>query len=160
DEILTGFHRTGPLFYFADLGFVPDVVLLSKAMGNGFPVSAVVADRTYPVVPAMFPGSTFAANPLAAAAAAATLRQVPQLDLPARVDRIDAALRAALTPLEDDGLAVRGGGAMWVVEMPPEMDGTALHRRILDRGVATGHAGRFLRLLPPATVAEENLHAA
>src|SRR5262245_27701705 len=115
DEILTGFHRTGPLFFFTELGFVPDVVLVGKGLGNGFPVSAVVADKRYPVVPAMFPGSTFAANPLAATAAAATLRQVRALDLRARVGRIERSIRAALAPLEEAGLAVRGAGAMWAV---------------------------------------------
>ena len=47
DEIFTGFHRTGPAFLHQELEVTPDIVLVGKAMGNGFPVSGVVLDRRY-----------------------------------------------------------------------------------------------------------------
>ena len=160
DEILTGLHRTGPPFFFSDLGFVPDVVLVGKGLGNGFPVSAVVADRAYPVRPAMFPGSTFAGNPLAAAAAAATLREIQALDLRRKVGRIEHVIRTTLAPLEKVGVALRGAGAMWVAELPPGPDAGAVYAELLRRGVAAGCAGRHVRLLPPATIDEGNLETA
>src|SRR5581483_5407195 len=65
DEIFTGFYRTGSAFLHQEFGIVPDIVLIGKAMGNGFPVSGVVLDRRYRIEGSMLPGSTFAGNPLA-----------------------------------------------------------------------------------------------
>ncbi len=76
DEILSGFHRTGRAFLFCDLAETPDIILIGKAMGNGFPVSGVIARRDIAITPAMLPGSTFSGNPLAAAAVVATLKQI------------------------------------------------------------------------------------
>lgn len=92
DEILSGFYRTGDPFFFSGLEVMPDVILIGKAMGNGFPVSGVVADKHSPLRREMLAGSTFAANPLAAAVLA-TLRQLPSLDLPARAARIEQTIR-------------------------------------------------------------------
>jgi acetylornithine/succinyldiaminopimelate/putrescine aminotransferase len=68
DELLTGFHRTGPAFLFEEFGLAPDVVLIGKALGNGFPVSAVIVDRSVALRREMLPGSTFSGNALACAA--------------------------------------------------------------------------------------------
>ena len=160
DEILTGFHRTGPAFFFSELGFVPDVILLGKGFSNGFPASAVVAHTDYPVRKEMLPGSTFAGNPLAAAAVAATLREIQALDLRPKVGRIAEIIGAGLAPLRRLGIPVCGLGAMWVVELPAEADPAAVMRRLYERGVAAGCAGRQLRLLPAATIEEGHLETA
>jgi acetylornithine/succinyldiaminopimelate/putrescine aminotransferase len=160
DEILTGFHRTGPAFFFSELGFVPDVILLGKGFSNGFPASAVVAHTDYPARKEMLPGSTFAGNPLAAAAVAATLREIQALDLRAKVGRIADIISAGLAPLRRRGIPVRGLGAMWVVELPAESDPAAVMRWLYERGVAAGSAGRQLRLLPAATIEEAHLETA
>ncbi len=160
DEILTGFHRTGPPFFFSELGFVPDVILIGKGFSNGFPASAVVAHKDYPVRKEMLPGSTFAGNPLAAAAVAATLREIQGMNLRVKVERIAEIIRAGLAPLSRRGVPVRGLGAMWVVELPAEADAAALMQRLYQRGVAAGCAGRQLRLLPAATIEEGHLETA
>ena len=105
-------QRTGPAFFFSDLGFEPDVVLIGKALGNGFPVSGVVVDRRHPVRPEMLPNSTYAGNALASAAVSATLEQIRELDLPRRVARIEATIVQALGGLEAIGAALRGRGAV------------------------------------------------
>src|SRR5439155_1457275 len=89
DEIFTGFFRTGSPFLHRELGLTPDIVLIGKAMGNGFPVSGVVVDRRHPIAGSMLPGSTFAGNPLAASAVLATLREMRAHDMPAKVHRIE-----------------------------------------------------------------------
>jgi acetylornithine/succinyldiaminopimelate/putrescine aminotransferase len=152
DELLTGFYRTGSAFFFADLDFVPDMVLIGKSLGNGFPVSGVVVDRRFPVSPAMLPGSTYSGNPLAAAAVRATLRQMRSLDLPARVHSIEEAIVETLGPLRDRGIAVRGRGALWILELSEEIDVEATVIAIYERGVAVGFTGRILRLIPAATI--------
>jgi len=74
DEILTGFYRTGSLFAFSKYNFIPDIILLGKALGNGFPVSAVVMCQDITITKEMLPKSTYADNPLAAAVVSAVLK--------------------------------------------------------------------------------------
>jgi acetylornithine/succinyldiaminopimelate/putrescine aminotransferase len=160
DEILTGFHRLGPPFFFADLDFVPDVILIGKSISNGFPASAVVAHKNYPVRKEMLPGSTYAGNPLAASAIVATLRQMQSMDLRAQVARIAEIVGAGLAPLRRRGMPVRGQGALWVLELPATADPASIMRNLYQRGVAAGCAGRYLRLLPAATIPEDHLKTA
>jgi acetylornithine/succinyldiaminopimelate/putrescine aminotransferase len=156
DEILTGFFRTGTLFFFSELGFVPDVVLIGKALGSGFPVAGVVAPRCHPPTAAMLPGSTFAGNPLACAALVATLEELGRRDLPALVAAIEQAIVTILGPLRGGG-ALRGKGALWVLELPAATDTLALVKRIYRQGVCVGYTGRQLRILPAATIAPDRL---
>jgi len=160
DELLTGFHRTGPAFRYLELGVQPDVVVIGKALGNGFPVSAVVADRSIAITSAMLPGSTFAGNALACAAVSATLDLLRTLDVPARVRRIEEVVANALAPVADAGIAVRGKGAAWFVECATDGAAERAVVRCYSRGVCIGFAGRQIRLLPAATIEIEHLAAA
>ena len=161
DEILTGFYRTGTPFYFSRLPFVPDVILIGKAMGNGFPVSGVVAHHRLAVEKGMLPGSTYAGNPLAAAAVAATLRELGNKDIKGLVSSIDATIRRELVDRPLNGVVVRGLGAFWMIELirgPTAWRPTEeIAGRILERGVAMGFTGPYLRLLPAATITPEHL---
>jgi acetylornithine/succinyldiaminopimelate/putrescine aminotransferase len=157
DEILTGFFRTGTPFFFSELGFVPDVVLIGKAVGSGFPVAGVVALRRHPVSEAMLRGSTFAGNPLACAALVATLEEIGRRDLRALVAAIEQTIVAILGPLKDGGVAVRGKGALWVLELPSATDTRALVKRIYLQGVCVGYTGRQIRVLPAAIIAPGRL---
>lgn len=160
DEILTGFYRTGTPFFFSELGFVPDIVLIGKALGNGFPVSGVIVDNAYPIRREMLPGSTYAANPLAAAAVLATLRRMRSLELSPKVSRIETIIANGLGPLQEIGIPPRGKGALWVIELPPELNIDKIVVNIYQRGVAVGYAGRYLRILPAATIEPSNLASA
>jgi acetylornithine/succinyldiaminopimelate/putrescine aminotransferase len=157
DEILSGFYRTGAPFFFSDLDLVPDIILIGKAMGNGFPVSGVVADKRFPLRREMLPGSTYASNPLAAAAVVATLRQFPSLDLAARVARIDQTICDGLGSMRTIGAALRGKGALWVLELPPGPSIEDIVVRIYQRGVTVSYTGRQIRVLPAATISLDNL---
>ena len=160
DEILTGFHRTGPPFVFSELGFVPDIVLVGKSIGNGFPVSGTLVHERFEIRPTMLPGSTFAGSPLAAAAVVGTLRLASTIDVPAKVAAIDATIRRTLQPVADGGVAMRGRGALWVLEIPPAVDIESLVTDIVGAGVAVGVAGRLIRILPAATIEPHNLENA
>jgi acetylornithine/succinyldiaminopimelate/putrescine aminotransferase len=157
DEILTGFYRTGAAFRFEELGITPDVVLIGKAMGNGFPVSAVVADRRITVRPQMLPGSTFAGNPLAGAAVSATLTHLRALDVASRVAAIEQTVVRSLGWLRDTEVALRGKGALWVIELPASVDVEAVVVAIYSAGVCVGITGRQIRVIPAATIEPANL---
>lgn len=160
DEILTGFYRTGSAFFFSDLGFVPDVVLIGKAMGNGFPVSGVVVDRKYAIRREMLPGSTYAGNALASAAVVATLREMRSMALPEKVAGIEKTVLEHLGSLREMGVVLRGKGAVWIVELPPGPDVEEIVTNIFRRGVLVGYTGRRIRILPPATIEPGNLEKA
>jgi acetylornithine/N-succinyldiaminopimelate aminotransferase len=160
DEILTGFYRTGTPFCFSPLGFSPDLILIGKAMGNGFPVSGVAANKDYAVSRQMLPGSTYAANPLACAAVVATLAELPRASPVERVAFIDKTIRRALAPLAEMGLQARGKGAMWIVEMPDGIDVEQVALRLYRYGVFVSYTGRILRLLPAVTIVPERLESA
>ncbi len=160
DEILTGFHRTGGPFMFETLGVTPDVVLVGKAMGNGFPVSGVVVSRRHPIEPKMLPATTYAGNPLAAAAVTATLRAMRELSLPSMVAGLEATVRAELAPVQETGAVLRGRGALWILELPTPLDPERVAARILQHRVLVSPMGRSIRLFPPATISDDRLHQA
>jgi len=160
DEILTGFYRTGEAFCFARLKGVPDIVLIGKAMGNGFPVSGVVVNREIAVQKRMLPGSTFAANPLAAAAVAATLKRMGVMPMGAMVGALEGIITRGLCPLREVGVGVRGRGAMWILELPDGVEVWRIVAACYRRGVLAGCTGRQIRVLPPVTIELGNLEMA
>jgi acetylornithine/N-succinyldiaminopimelate aminotransferase len=152
DEVQTGLGRTGRWFAFQHEGIVPDVLTLAKSLGNGVPIGACLARGE--AARALAPGShgtTYGGNPLACAAALATLRVLREERLPERAgvlgERIAAALCAALGSLPGV-LEVRGRGLMLGVELDRPC------AELVARGLAAGvlvnvTAERVLRLLPP-----------
>ena len=160
DEILTGFHRTGGCFLYQSYRITPDVVLIGKAMANGFPASAVVVGRQHAIDPRMLPGSTFAGNPIAAAAIVATLDQLSKEDRSGAVAAIEATVLDTLGALREAGFTLRGKGALWVLELPRDLPTERVLGRILQGGVIVSPAGRYLRLLPPAIISPDRLQRA
>jgi len=157
DEIFTGFHRAGPAFLHQEFGISGDVVLIGKALGNGFPVSAVICDRRIDISAKMLPSSTYSSNPLAAAVVTATLRRLSEIGVADRVQRIDATVRRELKGLAAQGVNLRGRGALWVLEFGTEEQALRVARQALSRGVLAAPTAKYLRLLPPATIGLERL---
>lgn len=155
DEILTGCYRTGPHYLFQHLRVSPDIILVGKPLGNGFPVSAVLAQQTIEVTPRMLPGSTFAGNPLAAAVAVEVLQILSEDPPGARVEAIGRCVSDALA--SSRSAVLRGMGALWVLELASVATARAAARRIYDRGVLVGQAGPFLRLLPSVSITASHL---
>ena len=117
DEVQTGLGRTGEWFGFEHEGVRPDVVTVAKALGNGMPIGACWARAD--VASAFVPGdhgTTFGGQPLAAAAARATLAVMEAEDVPARARRAGARLAEGLAGLP--GVAsVRGRGLLLAAEL-------------------------------------------
>ena len=156
DEILCGVHRTGPFLAHGPLRLGPDLILLGKALGNGFPVSVVAARADIACTAAMLPGSTYAGNPLAASAVVATLTALPAIDAPARVAAISAAVQDALADVDD--VVLRGSGALWMIEVASAQRAQSLARHLYQHGVFASCTGRYLRLLAAPTI--EPVHLA
>ena len=162
DEVQTGFGRTGRPFAAETFGVAPDVVLFAKGVAAGLPLAGIMAgaelmDRW----PTGSHGSTFGGNPVACAAAVATIEVLEGEGLYDRAnalgDRARSALRALRSP---DVVEVRGVGAMIGVELSDKATAERVQRRCLDRGVIVltcGPDGNVLRLIPPLTMTDDEL---
>jgi len=169
DEIFTGFGRTGDLFACTGAGVTPDIVTLSKALTGGtLPLSAAVAStRVFEAFwsddpgAALMHGPTYMANPLACAAANASLDLFEQGDWAADVARIAAGLRAGLEPCRGaPGVVdVRVLGAIGVVEMDAAVDVGGLCDRFASEGVWIRPMGRVIYLTPPFVISGDDLGA-
>ena len=167
DEIFTGFGRTGAMFAFQDAGVVPDIITLSKALTGGtLPLAATIArqkvfDAFWSDDPAkaLMHGPTFMANPLACAAANASLDLFAREPRPGQVAKIAAALRQGLEPCRSlAGVKdVRVQGAIGVVELDRIDNLDALRRRFIDEGVFIRPFGSIVYLTPAFTIADDEL---
>ena len=145
DEIFTGFGRTGAMFAFQEAGVVPDIVTLSKALTGGtLPLAATIASRKVfeafwsdDPAKALMHGPTFMANPLACAAANASLDLFEREPRLAQVAKIAAVLRQGLEPCRNlPGVKdVRVKGAIGVVELDRIENLNALRQRFIAEGV-------------------------
>lgn len=161
DEVLTGFHRTGPKFRFEDHGVVPDLIVFGKACGNGFPVAGVACREGAALLPRMLMGSTFSNNSLAAVAVTATLASLSALDASSRVSEIERVVQAELGWLADAPVSrIRGAGALWIIDAGTVGQAVECRRALHVAGVCVGHHGHQIRLLPPLTIAPDNLRRA
>jgi 4-aminobutyrate aminotransferase len=162
DEVQTGFGRTGRPFAAETFGVAPDVVLFAKGVASGLPLGGIMAgaelmDRW----PNGTHGSTFGGNPVACAAAVATIEVLEAEGLCERAvalgDRARAAVRAMRSPAVTD---VRGVGAMVGVELVDKHTAEKVQRRCLAGGVLVltcGPDGNVLRLIPPLTMTFDEL---
>jgi len=169
DEVFTGFGRTGTLFAFERENVAPDLLILGKAFGGGFPGGLVAGrDGIMTRWSAGTQSSTFQLHPVTAAAAKASLEFMLEQDVVARVRQIEQWMIAHGAGLKEYGCVVnfRGAGAMFGVEIV-DMDGApdqrttkSIRASALERGLITwecGTSGHMIGLVPPFTVTEEEL---
>jgi predicted acetylornithine/succinylornithine family transaminase len=160
DEVQTGFGRTGQWFGFQHRGIEPDVVTMAKALGNGMPVGACWARAE--VAAAFVPGdhgSTFGGQPLAMAAARATLSVMESEDGPARARAAGTRLRVGLEGLPSVG-SVRGEGLLLAAVLTTPTAG-AVTRSLLERGlVVNAPRPDVLRFAPSLLVADQEVDQA
>jgi adenosylmethionine-8-amino-7-oxononanoate aminotransferase len=167
DEIFVGFGRTGDLFACSGAGVVPDIVTLSKALTGGtLPLSAAIAtDRVFEAFwsdepgAALMHGPTYMANPLACAAANASLDLFETGEWRDDVARIERGLREGLEPCRGAAgvVDVRVLGAIGVVEFETRVESAVLSQRFADLGVWIRPMGKVVYLTPPFVVSDAEL---
>ncbi len=171
DEIQAGFCRTGSWFAIEHDGVIPDLVTTAKGLAGGMPLAAVTgrADLMNAVHEGGL-GGTYGGNPVAAAAALATIRTMRDRDLPARARAIGETLAARLNALAGEVSIigdVRGRGAMMAIELvnPGTTEPNAAAAKSIvnycnQQGVialACGTFGNVIRLLPPLVITDAQL---
>jgi 4-aminobutyrate aminotransferase-like enzyme/Ser/Thr protein kinase RdoA (MazF antagonist) len=171
DEVQVGFGRLGTHFWgFETQGVVPDIVVLGKPIGNGFPLAAVV---TTPEIAASFDNgmeffSTFGGNPVASAAGLAVLDVLEEEHLQEHALRVGSYLIAKLEALQERHALigdVRGSGLFLGVEFvrdrtsrePAPEEASYIVNRLRDSGILTGADGphhNVIKLRPPLVFSE------
>ncbi|MDV9034413.1 aspartate aminotransferase family protein [Pseudomonas sp. RAC1] len=167
DEIQSGFGRTGQRFDFPRLGIEPDLLLLAKSIAGGMPLGAVVGRRELlGALPKGGLGGTYSGNPIACAAALASLEQMSDTNLATWGERQAQAIAQRYQRWQQVGLCrylgrLTGVGAMRGVELVNQ-DGSpapAQLAQVLERARArglllmpSGKARHIIRLLAPLTI--------
>ncbi len=157
DEVQTGMGRTGSLFAFQQAGIVPDVVTVAKALGNGVPIGACLANGSAAeVLTAGKHGSTFGGNPLACAAALAVLKTLREEKLPERARLLGSAIAGDLRKAflgNPHVVEVRNLGLMIGIQLDKPCG--ALVALALEQGLLINvTAETTLRLLPPLILSD------
>lgn len=178
DEAQTGVGRTGLMYAFERDGVVPDLLTLSKTLGAGLPVAAVVTTAAIEETCAergfLF-YTTHVSDPLAAVVASTVLDIVERDGLVARAAALGEQLRERLLDLQESvGVVgdVRGRGLLQGIELvtdratkePADALGTAVTAACLERGlhlniVQLPGMGGIFRIAPPLTISDDDLHA-
>jgi diaminobutyrate-2-oxoglutarate transaminase len=177
DEVQSGLGRTGRLYAFQHAGIVPDVLLLSKAVGGGLPLAVVVYDSS---LDRWLPGAhagTFRGNQMAMAAGLATLRHIRENELPTHAEAMGQRLMSHLREIQRLTCSigeVRGRGLMIGVEIvntekaPDGLGSYPAHPTLarliqaqcLHRGLIVeigGRHGSVVRFLPPLIVTPKDI---
>lgn len=173
DEVQSGFGRTGAHFWgFEADGVVPDIVVMAKGLGNGFPIGAVVArkDIAKPMAD-RFMFHTYGANPTSCAAARAVLAVMKDEALQENAQKVGAALLERLKDLQDKYAAigdVRGKGLMLAIEFVSDRDTrtpdkektTEVFEACRSQGLILSKSGpsqSVLRMVPPLCLSMDDV---
>jgi len=165
DEVQSGFGRTGDTFWaFEAHGVVPEIVVMAKGIGNGFPLGAVVAERgVAESLAKKFFFNTYGASPVSCAAGRAVLRVIDEEKLQQNSKIVGAALKEVLLRLHQKYEIVgevRGRGLMLAIELvtdrrtrAPATDAAAdIFERTREHGLVVSKSGanrNILRMVPP-----------
>ena len=171
DEMITGFYRTGPAFAFMHEDCVPDILIMGKGFGNGYPISGVVTtDEIASAQPWAKPSgnsSSYGGNALACAAALATVRVLRDERLGENAAEVGGAMLRRLrrlverSPIVSD---VRGKGLLLGIELVRDQNTRAPMTRdqmrvifgaLLSRGLLVMPSGSSLRINPPLTLTRQ-----
>ncbi|NOQ69796.1 MAG: aminotransferase class III-fold pyridoxal phosphate-dependent enzyme, partial [Gammaproteobacteria bacterium] len=163
DEIQTGMGRTGQWFAFQHNKIQPDVMTIAKALGNGVPIGACLAnEKAGDVFQPGNHGSTFGGNPLMCATASTVIDTIKSENLQTNASKIgDYILSAFKDKLEklDGVLEIRGLGLMIGIELDTDylkQDCTELVKLALEQHLLiNATAGNVIRLLPPLIINQQ-----
>jgi 4-aminobutyrate aminotransferase len=166
DEIQSGFGRTGQRFGFTRLGIEPDLILLGKSIAGGLPLGAVVGKKQLlDALPKGGLGGTYSGNPMACAAALATLDEMTDANLSTWGEQQEKAIVSRHLAWQQQKLSpylgrLTGVGAMRGIELitPEGAPATAVLAQLLESArqkglllMPSGKSRHIIRLLPPLT---------
>jgi acetylornithine/succinyldiaminopimelate/putrescine aminotransferase len=162
DEIQTGIGRTGSMFAFEQIGVVPDILLLGKALGGGMPIAAFVASKNVMQVlshhPILGHISTFGGNAVTCAAALAVVETLTHSTILSEVESKGQLLESELRNL---GFThIRRKGLMLGIDHGDQETNFAFIKKCVDNGLITDwflFNTQTMRICPPLTITEAEI---
>lgn len=159
DEVTTGIGRTGKWFGYQHYNFRPDMVVSGKALGNGFPVSAVTINaglaEKFERKPFRY-AQSHQNDPFGCAIALETIKIIEDQNLITRSAETGDFFKSRLNELKirfpGKVKEIRARGLMLAVEFNESTDGTWIAGRLFEQGFVTGFKLNTLRFLPPLTI--------
>lgn len=161
DEVLTCMARTGRMFAMEHWNTVPDVMTIGKGFGNGFPVTAMlVGERYKDVIEKISASTSYGGNPMACAAALASIEVIESENLCGRAEHLGQVLMKRMKEMEPKYPIigeVRGKGCLLGIELVKdkatketfEEAGRLVYQKAFQKGLAWIPAGHILRMSPP-----------
>jgi 4-aminobutyrate aminotransferase/4-aminobutyrate aminotransferase/(S)-3-amino-2-methylpropionate transaminase len=161
DEVLAGMGRTGEWLCMNHWDVVPDIVVLGKSMGNGFPVTAIVVKEEYAdALDKISASSSYGGNPMACAAALASIEVIEEEDILENVREVGAFFMKRMQKMKNDHPIigdVKGKGFLLGIELvkdkaskePFPEAGKLVYQKAFRKGLAWIPAGHILRMSPP-----------
>ncbi|WP_406656540.1 acetylornithine transaminase [Methanolobus sp. ZRKC2] len=156
DEVQTGFGRTGKWFCKEHSGVEPDIMTMAKAIGGGFPMGAIAAREGISFGKGQH-AATFGGNPLACAAALASMEVIREENLIDRSKEMGDYFMNKLRNMSLDGVVdVRGRGLMIGVELDRKC--ADIVESCMEKGVLLNCTSeKVLRIAPPLTITKEQI---
>ena len=167
DEVLTSMGRTGKMFCMEHWDVTPEIMTLGKSFGNGFPVTAMlVSDRYKEAVEKISASTSYGGNPMACAAALASIEVIEEENLLDRATHLGDILMKRMEKMRDEHPIigeVRGKGCLLAIELvkdretkePFEEAGKLVYQTAFRKGLAWIPAGHILRMSPPIIMEDE-----
>ncbi len=163
DEIQTGMGRTGTLFAYQYCGIEPDIMTLAKGLGGGVPIGAFLAKERASVFGPGDHGSTFGGNPLACAAAYATLKYILEHNVVENCRQVGNYLQASLEGLKakfENIVEVRGRGLLAAVEFSSDIADVVVKSCLGGGLLLNAVKPSAIRFMPPLIIGESEVDEA
>jgi acetylornithine aminotransferase len=164
DEVTTGIGRTGKWFGFQYYNFIPDMVVTGKALGNGYPVSAVTVNKE---VADEFNKNPFRYaqshqnDPLGCAIGLEVIKTIEENKMLDACQNTGAYFKKELAVLKgrhrDKIKEVRGRGLMLALELADVIDGSQIDKKLFDNGLIVGFKANTFRFLPPLIITKNDI---
>jgi 4-aminobutyrate aminotransferase-like enzyme len=167
DEVLTCMARTGKMFAMQHWDVTPDIMTLGKGFGNGFPITAMcVSDKYKDAIEKISASSSYGGNPMACAAALASLEVIEDENLVERSAHLGELFLNRMNKMKDDHKIigdVRGKGCLLAMELVKDKEtkeqfdeaGKLVYQKAFAKGLAWVPAGHILRLSPPMVLDDD-----
>lgn len=170
DEVQTGFARSGSMFAIEEYGVVPDIMTMSKALGNGIPIAAFSTTKEIAASFTSPSASTLGGNPVSCASALGVLEYIEEHDLCEKSKQLGSVLYESLLRLKEKYpiiYEVRGKGLMLGAELRDETGNPCpdktddILEQLKEEGIILGKNGLFRNVLafqPPLVITEEDIY--